>query len=129
MTTNIYNKLKAKAKELNTREDNMIMTDREKGDIPENKILTIINFMFLKDAKDIEYSVLNFKEASGQFFFGNAIITDKLKALTALGEKPSILKDGLPVLFTKEMNKKGTRSYMNCEFFPEDPQDDSPIPF
>lgn len=96
-----------------------LMTGREKGDLKtiENKIVTIDQFGFLKDEKDMGYVVFTVKEVIGEFFFGGSVLTEDLIELEQEGYREEIEKDGLPILLTRKMSKN-KREYTAVTYYP-----------
>jgi hypothetical protein len=113
--------LKNKALELNSQGGVPFMEGRTKADqLPVGSPVTITEFGFIK-GEDGDYVVLGLKEDTRLFYFGGTIVTDKMKQLEAMmdqADKDEIAIEGIPVLFTKKVAKKGKREYMTCEFYP-----------
>ena len=110
------------AKSLNGEGGIPFMENREKKELPCGSPVTIVDYGFIKD-EDGDYVVLALKEFPKNFYFGGGVVTEKMQSLdkivtTELSIHDQVCKAGLPVLFTKKANKKNTRNYMTCEFYP-----------
>ena len=110
--------LKDRAKEFSVNLP--FMEGREKADVKEliGTINTIDEYGFLA-GDDGEYAVFTVKERSGKFYFAGMVLTDQLQQLEAEGYHAEINAEGLPVLLTEKKAKKGNRTYVNVEFYPE----------
>lgn len=96
------------------------MENREKGNIDTltGSTVTIRDYGFLKDEHDKDYVAFVVDENSKEFFFGGQVLTGQLQELDAENYKPTIQKDGLPVLLGKKMSK-AKREYTTVTFYPE----------
>lgn len=117
--------LKNKANKVNQDGSVSFMDGREKADLMLDEVLSIDDYGFI-NGKDGEYVVLSCLEYPKFFFFGGSVVTQKFKALIE-GEdetelKAHLAKFALPTRFLEKKSKSSNRSYMACEFYPE--QDD-----
>ena len=110
--------LKDRAKEFSVNLP--FMEGREKADVKEliGTINTIDEYGFLS-GDDGDYAVFTVKERAGKFYFAGMVLTDQLQQLEAEGYHEEINAEGLPVLLTEKKAKKGNRTYVNVEFYPE----------
>ena len=98
------------------------MDGRDKGETKEllGQTITITDYGFLPNEAGEPYVVFITKERSKRFYFGGAVLTDRMSALDADGYREEIVADGMPVRLTEAKSKKTNRTYINVEFFPED---------
>lgn len=110
--------LKERAREFSVRLP--FMDGRDKGDAKEltGTVNTINNYGFLPNEDGEVYAVFTVKERSKTFYFGGAVLTDRLTQLDSEGYREAIETEGLPILMT-EKKSKNNRTYTNVEFFPE----------
>lgn len=110
--------LKDRAKEFSVRLP--FMDGREKGDVEEliGTVNTIDEFGFLNNESGEPYAVFTVKERPKVFYFGGAVLSDRLLQLEAEGYHDTIVAEGLPVLMTQKKSKNN-RNYTNIEFYPE----------
>ena len=96
------------------------MSDRTKGEMDEliGEVVTIRDYAFIT-GDDGEYAVFIIDENNEKFYFGGKVITDDLKSFSDEA-KAEIKANGLPTLFTKQMNKKGKREYVAVTFYPDE---------
>ena len=118
MSTNMRKSLKERAKEFDVRIP--FMEGREKGDAREllGTVNTICDYGFLTNETGDEYACFIVKERSNKFYFGGAVITDRLKQFDVEGYHDDIVAEGLPVLMS-EKKSRNNRTFTNVEFFPE----------
>ena len=95
-----------------------VMEGRTKGEIKELTAYLIKDFTILKD-KDTgnEYSAFIVEGNDEEFFFGGAVVTDKLKRITDLltdSELEELKKEGIPVMFVTKKSKN-KRNYIDME--------------
>jgi len=111
--------LKDRAKEFSVRLP--FMDGREKGKTEElmGLVTTINDYGFLPNEDGEVYVAFTVKEIPGKFFFGGAVLTDRMSTLDGEGFGDEIRRDGLPVLMKESRSKKSNRTYTNVEFFPE----------
>lgn len=111
--------LKERAKEFGARLP--FMDGRDKGDTEEllGQVSTIKEYGFLPNDDGGMYAVFTVEERSNRFYFGGAVLTDRLTELDQEGYGEAIRTEGLPVLMTKVTSKKTKRSYTAVEFFPD----------
>ena len=85
------------------------MDTRTKGDASTlaGKTVTIVDFGFIKSNDGGDYAVFIVEEDADHFFFGNAVLTDKLHLVDNAGRKDEIHLH--PATFTKQVSKKGPR--------------------
>lgn len=116
---NTMKSLKDRAKEFSVQLP--FMEGREKGntDMLIGNISTITDYGFLPNDAGEMYVCFTVKERSKEFFFGGAVLTDRMIKLDEEGYGPAIREEGLPVLLKNATSKKTKRSYTNVEFFPE----------
>lgn len=97
------------------------MEGRDKGDAKEllGQVSTITDYGFLPNEAGEPYVVFIVKERANRFYFGGAVLTDRMSVLDAKGYHDEIIAEGLPALFTEVKSKKSNRTYINVEFFPE----------
>lgn len=95
-----------------------LMENREKGDFDgiKGKLLTIIDFDFMKDDGK-EYVAFIVKEDTEHFYFGGQVLTDNMKNLENDGYGESVREEGLPVKFNTKKSKN-KREYTTVEFYP-----------
>lgn len=119
MTVTVKKSLKDRAKEFSVRLP--LMDNRDKGDADEllGQVSTINDYGFLPNEDGEVYAVFTVKERSNKFYFGGAVMTDRLSQLDSEGFGEDIRSEGLPVLMTKTTSKKTKRTYTNVEFYPE----------
>ena len=95
-----------------------VMEGRTKGEIKELTAYLIKDFTILKDKNtDSEYSAFIVEGNDEEFFFGGAVVTDKLKRITDLltdSELEELKKEGIPVMFVTKKSKN-KRNYMDME--------------
>ena len=111
--------LRDRAKEFSIRLP--FMDGREKGDNKDliNVPVTITDYGFLPNDDGELYAVFIVKEREKVFYFGGAVLTERLQTLDADGYRDEIIEDGLPILMTERKSKKSNRTYTAVEFFPE----------
>lgn len=99
-----------------------IMEGRDKGETKEliGQVSTITDYGFISDEVGKPYAVFIVGERSEKFYFGGAVLSDRLLKLEEEGYHDSIVADGLPMLLTEEKSKKSNRTYTNVKFYPED---------
>lgn len=123
MSTNEIKSMKSlreRAKEFSVLLPLMEGKEKEELDALLGQVSTINDYGFLSDRERGEaYVVFTVKERPNKFFFGGTVLTDRLSQLEAEGYHEAILAEGLPVLLTRQKNKKGDKKYTNVEFFPE----------
>ena len=95
-----------------------VMEGRTKGEIKELTAYLIKDFTILKDKNtNSEYSAFIVEGNDEEFFFGGAVVTDKLKRITDLltdSELEELKKEGIPVMFVTKKSKN-KRNYMDME--------------
>ena len=95
-----------------------VMEGRTKGEIKELTAYLIKDFTILKDKNtDSDYSAFIVEGNDEEFFFGGAVVTDKLKRITDLltdSELEELKKEGIPVMFVTKKSKN-KRNYMDME--------------
>ena len=95
-----------------------VMEGRTKGEIKELTAYLIKDFTILKDKNtDSEYSAFIVEGNDEEFFFGGAVVTDKLKRITDLltdSELEELKKEGIPVMFVTKKSKN-KRNYIDME--------------
>ena len=95
-----------------------VMDGRTKGEIKELTAYLIKDFTLLKDKNtDSVYSAFIVEGNDEEFFFGGAVVTDKLKRITDLltdSELEELKKEGIPVMFVSKKSKL-KRNYMDME--------------
>ena len=95
-----------------------VMEGRTKGEIKELTAYLIKDFTILKDKNtNSEYSAFIVEGNDEEFFFGGAVVTDKLKRITDLltdSELEELKKEGIPVMFVAKKSKIN-RNYMDME--------------
>lgn len=94
------------------------MDNATKGDIKShlNEKLHIMEFAFLTNDEG-DYAVFTTAEHEGEFFFGNAILTEALHQIENDGQSKAL--QAQPIVFTERKSKKG-RTYVAFEFVTED---------
>ena len=112
--------LKDKAKAMNGGQGIAFMDNREKGDIKSlnGKIIEVVDYSFLS-GDDGDYVVFITRQDPKNFYFGASVMTDNFKSFTA-EDKEEIQREGIPVMLQDKKNKKGTRTYQDCVFYPEE---------
>lgn len=97
------------------------MEGRDKGETNEliGQVSTITDYGFIPNDAGEAYVVFITKERASKFYFGGAVLTDRMLKFEEEGYHDAIVAEGLPVLFTNEKSKKTNRSYVNVKFFPE----------
>lgn len=118
MSNNKMKSLRDRAREFSVQLP--LMDNREKGDTAEllGTVNTINDFGFLPNENGEPYAVFTVKERPTKFYFGGAVLTDRLTQLEQEGYHDAIIEEGLPMLMTEKKSKKN-RSYTNVEFYPE----------
>ena len=95
-----------------------VMEGRTQGEIKELTAYLIKDFTILKDKNtDSEYSAFIVEGNDEEFFFGGAVVTDKLKRITDLltdSELEELKKEGIPVMFVTKKSKN-KRNYIDME--------------
>ena len=95
-----------------------VMEGRTKGEIKELTAYLIKDFTILKDKNtDSEYSAFIVEGNDEEFFFGGAVVTDKLKRIIDLltdSELEELKKEGIPVMFVTKKSKN-KRNYIDME--------------
>ena len=95
-----------------------VMDGRTKGEIKELTAYLIKDFTILKDKNTgADYSAFIVDGNEEEFFFGGAVVTDKLKRITDLltdSELEELKKEGIPVMFVSKKSKL-KRNYMDME--------------
>lgn len=101
------------------------MDGRSKGDRANilNKPLHIVDYGFIKGT-DGEFAVMLFDEYPDQFYFGNSIVTEMLKTVSADNMKKHLREQA--IIFTLKVSKKTKREYMAFRF---DEPDSEKVPF
>ena len=118
--------LKEKAESMNSGKGIEFMSNRTKGEMKEllDNVVTIRDYAFI-NGEDGEYAVFIVDEIKDSFYFGGSVITNNLKELSE-EEHQELKAEGLPTLFTERKAKKGNRTYIAVEFYPETSDD---LPF
>ena len=95
-----------------------VMEGRTKGEIKELTAYLIKDFTILKDKNTgNEYSAFIVEGNGEEFFFGGAVVTDKLKRICDMltdEELAELKKEGLPVMFVGKKSKN-KRTYIDME--------------
>ena len=94
-----------------------VMEGRTKGEIKQLTAYIIKDFTILKDKEGREYSAFIVDDNDEEFFFGGAVVTDKLKRITEMlsdDELAELKNEGLPVMFI-EKKSKNKRTYIDIE--------------
>lgn len=97
------------------------MDGREKGETNEliGTVCTIRDYGFLTNDDGEPYVAFIVDEIKSKFFFGGAVLTDRLLQLEQEGYHDEVCEEGLPILMTNAKSKKNNRSYVSVEFYPE----------
>lgn len=111
--------LRDRAKEFSVRLP--FMEGRDKGETGEllGTVTTITDYGFLPNENGELYAAFITKERAGKFYFGGTVLTDRLAQLDAEGYHDAIVEEGLPMLMTEQKARKGGRTYVAVEFYPE----------
>ena len=118
MSNEMRKSLKDRAREFSVRLP--FMDGKDKGDAKEliGQISTITDYGFLPNESGEVYAVITVAERPKKFYFGGAVLTDRLSQLEEEGYHDEIIESGLPILMTEKRSKNG-RNYTNVEFYPE----------
>lgn len=116
---NLMKSLKDRAKEFSVRLP--FMEGKDKGETNEllGTVNTITEYGFLPNEQGEVYAVFTVKERPAKFYFGGTVLTDRLTQLEAEGYHDAIVEEGLPTLMTEQKARKGGRTYVAVEFYPE----------
>lgn len=116
---NMMKSLKERAKEFSVRLP--FMDGRDKGETGEllGQVSTITDYGFLPNEQGEMYVAFIVKERSSKFYFGGTVLTDRMAQLDAEGYHDAIVEEGLPMLMTEQKSRKGGRTYVAVEFYPE----------
>lgn len=111
--------LKDRAKEFSVRLP--FMDGRDKGETGEllGTVNTITDYGFLPNEQGEVYVAFIVKERPKKFYFGGTVLTDRMTQLDAEGYHDAIVEEGLPVLMNEQKARKGGRTYVAVEFYPE----------
>ncbi|MGM9834337.1 MAG: hypothetical protein ACI31M_00970 [Bacilli bacterium] len=97
---------------------NNIMEGRVKGEVKELTAYVIKDFTILKDKNTgADYSAFIVEGNEEEFFFGGAVVTDKLlriKEMLTDEELDELKKEGIPVMFVGKKSKN-KRTYIDME--------------
>lgn len=98
------------------------MQGRVKADIKDlkDKLVTLRDFSFIKNEHGEEYVVFIVDEEEEKFYFGGLVMTSNLKDLKDEGFYEEIKTEGLPLAIHERKNKRGNRSYLYPEYYPND---------
>ena len=95
-----------------------VMEGRTKGEIKELTAYLIKDFTILKDKNTgADYSAFIVEGNDEEFFFGGAVVTDKLlriKEMLTDEELDELKKEGIPVMFIGKKSKN-KRNYIDME--------------
>ena len=95
-----------------------VILGRTKGEIKELTAYLIKDFTILKDKNtNSDYSAFIVEGNDEEFFFGGAVVTDKLKRISDLVtdiELEELKKEGIPVMFVNKKSKN-KRTYIDME--------------
>lgn len=94
-----------------------VMEGRIKGEVKELTAYVIKDFTILKDKEDKQYCAFIVEGNEEEFFFGGAVVTDKLiriKDMLTDEEMEELKKEGLPVMFVGKKSKN-KRTYIDME--------------
>lgn len=115
-------RLQDKCKELSNEIE--FLRDRKKSDTEKlvNKIVTIIDYDWMKTKKDGEESLFPCFIVKGDdehYYYGGSDLAKILKGLDEEGLKAEVQKEGLPVkIHEKTKLKDGNRTFTKYETFP-----------
>lgn len=127
--------LKNKAKSMNSGQGIMFMEGREKGNVKSlnGKIVEVVDYNFINGDSG-KYLVFIIRQDTKNFYFGASVMTENFLSFTP-EDKEEIQMQGIPIMLEDKKNRKGTRTYQNCIFYPGEeevaewiPTDDD-IPF
>lgn len=98
-----------------------LMDGKEKGSTDElmGQITNINDYGFLPGEDGEMYVVFTVAERSNHFYFGGAVLTDRMIQLDQEGYGEEIRSEGLPMVMTKAKARKSGRTYTNVEFYPQ----------
>ena len=119
MSNEMRKSLRDRAKEFSVQLP--FMDGREKGETKEllGQVSTITEYGFLPNENGEPYVCFIVEERKGKFYFGGAVLTDRLTQLDDEGYHEDVVEHGLPVLMTEQKAKKSNRTYTAVEFYPE----------
>lgn len=119
MSNEMRKSLRDRAKEFSVQLP--FMEGREKGETKEllGQVSTITDYGFLPNENGEAYVCFIVKERAGKFYFGGAVLTDRLTQLEEEGYRDEIIEHGLPMVMTEQKAKKSNRTYTAVEFYPE----------
>jgi hypothetical protein len=119
MSNNMKKSLKDRAKEFSVQLP--FMDGKEKGENRDilGQVVTISEYGFLPNDDGEVYAVFTIKERPSKFYFGGAVLTDRLFKLEEEGYHDEIVNEGLPMVLAEKKAKKSNRTYTNVEFYPE----------